>query len=831
MNKDHLPVGGPEMPEKQRKNFPGGFTLIEILVALAITSILATSIYRFFIGQHHAYMVQDQVIEMEQNARAAMDMIRRDLRMAGYHAMGDDLINNLSDFVPLSFIPTYPVTVNLDANPKISEGSGTDPDVVTFLSVLTSSNNPTTLSTAVSAGNNQMILNLNSTQTGDQYGVGDMIHIGTSSEYAAITAVSGSTLTVDTNPADASSSQGITQNYAAGTPIGEICVVTYAVFNDGNDPSYERHDPGHPVLKRNVNAGGFQPVAENITDMQLRHLGSGEIEVLLSSRTDRADHKFQSNGGYRTYTANTRVKVRNADAVSVGTTCDLPSAPANVVLNGLNDAYPCQIHITWDAVTTPIGCEVSGYIVYYGTTSGAYAYSVDVGDVTSHVLDITALKACEYFVAVIAVNSAGNSAKSVEKSITDTQAPAMPTGFSAENINGVERKVVLSWDMNTECDLQGYNIFGRSDSSSGSAPQINTAIISKAFTNYSDTHFDPIDCDTYLYSIEAVDFCPNSSGATTEVSVSPGAPAPPTGPAFSTSGTTDTISWIPSTDDFEVNSMNYIVEYRVYDPIHTLLTTLSPGADNWTSASVNDFYDVSAVDACGNESAVLRITSVCSRLPVVTIDSPDGGATVSGTITINGTATVPSDRTITSIKLKIDDEPWIAIGDSSAWECQWETSKLPNGSHVITVRATDNEGCYGEESILIDVSNTPTVTPQVFCNLFVCKDIGNSPIYLVVYVYDHNEQPVADASVRANILFGAGTGAKDIPATTIPGYYGGDVIPKCSLYTDNDQMPNPTYNLAIESTYKKYANKSETLVIIDVTKDGFLGSSCTIIAK
>ncbi len=49
-------------------------------------------------------------------------MIRRDLRMAGYHAMGNEFINKLSDFVPSSFIPTSPVIVNLDANPKISEG-------------------------------------------------------------------------------------------------------------------------------------------------------------------------------------------------------------------------------------------------------------------------------------------------------------------------------------------------------------------------------------------------------------------------------------------------------------------------------------------------------------------------------------------------------------------------------------------------------------------------------------------------------------------------------------------------------------------------------------
>lgn len=600
------------MSEKKWKKIPHGFTLIEILVALLITSILVTAIYHFFIGQHHAYTVQDQVIEMEQNARAAMDLIRRDLRMAGYHAMGDDLINNLSDFVPSSFIPTNPVTVNLDANPKISEGSGTDPDVITFLSVLPTSNNPTTLSTAISPGSNQITLNLTSTQTDDQYNVGDMIHIGTSSEYVTITVISGSTLTIDTNPADAGSSQGIAQNYAAGTPIGEIYVVSYAVFNDDNDPLYYKHDPGHPILKRKANGGGFQPVAENITDMQLRHLGSGEIEVTLSSRTDRADHKFQTNGGYRTYTTSAHVKVRNADTVAVGTDCDLPSAPTNVVLNGLNDTYPCQINITWDEVTGASGCPVSGYKIFYSTTSGYYSYSVDVGDVIAYTLDVKTLPACTYYVAVSAVNSAGTGSKADEEYITDIQKPTTPTGLTVENINGVDRNVALSWDGNTECDLKGYNIWGREETLADST-LINENIISKEFVNFTDTEFytpfdSSIDCKTYYYCIEAVDYCPGASVMSSEVSVSPTAPAPPTDLQFSA---TDKLSWTLSADDFEYDTsgLNYIKGYQVYGRDESMnwmeLDSLGSGTAEWTiTGNETSEFGVSAKDVCENESEI-----------------------------------------------------------------------------------------------------------------------------------------------------------------------------------------------------------------------------------
>jgi len=68
-----------------------GVSLIELLVALAICGIVVAGSYRFFITQNKAYTVQDQVIEAQQNVRLAMEILLRDLRMAGYD---DDNINS-----------------------------------------------------------------------------------------------------------------------------------------------------------------------------------------------------------------------------------------------------------------------------------------------------------------------------------------------------------------------------------------------------------------------------------------------------------------------------------------------------------------------------------------------------------------------------------------------------------------------------------------------------------------------------------------------------------------------------------------------------------------
>jgi type IV pilus assembly protein PilW len=65
-----------------------GFTLVEILVALALAGIVSAAVYNVYISQNKSYVVQDRVAEMQQNLRAAMYMMKREIRMAGYDPSG-----------------------------------------------------------------------------------------------------------------------------------------------------------------------------------------------------------------------------------------------------------------------------------------------------------------------------------------------------------------------------------------------------------------------------------------------------------------------------------------------------------------------------------------------------------------------------------------------------------------------------------------------------------------------------------------------------------------------------------------------------------------------
>ena len=65
-----------------------GFSLIELIVSIAISGIALVVITTTFVSQSQSYYIQEQLVEMQQNARAAMDIMTREIRMAGFNANG-----------------------------------------------------------------------------------------------------------------------------------------------------------------------------------------------------------------------------------------------------------------------------------------------------------------------------------------------------------------------------------------------------------------------------------------------------------------------------------------------------------------------------------------------------------------------------------------------------------------------------------------------------------------------------------------------------------------------------------------------------------------------
>jgi prepilin-type N-terminal cleavage/methylation domain-containing protein len=63
-----------------------GFTLVELLVVIAMFSVVMGGIYSVFVRSNRVYLSQEQVVAAQQEARSALDILGREIRMAGFIA-------------------------------------------------------------------------------------------------------------------------------------------------------------------------------------------------------------------------------------------------------------------------------------------------------------------------------------------------------------------------------------------------------------------------------------------------------------------------------------------------------------------------------------------------------------------------------------------------------------------------------------------------------------------------------------------------------------------------------------------------------------------------
>lgn len=61
-----------------------GFTLVELMITLVVATVIIMAIYASYIIQQKSYYAQSDIIDMQQNIRAALEVMVRDIRMAGY---------------------------------------------------------------------------------------------------------------------------------------------------------------------------------------------------------------------------------------------------------------------------------------------------------------------------------------------------------------------------------------------------------------------------------------------------------------------------------------------------------------------------------------------------------------------------------------------------------------------------------------------------------------------------------------------------------------------------------------------------------------------------
>jgi len=103
------------------------FTLVEILIAMAMIGIVMAGIYTVFVSTNRSYHTQDRVADAQQRVRVGIDFMVRDIRMAGLDPAVDpaiDPVDGNGAGIKEATATKLRLTTDFDMNGVIDNGDG-----------------------------------------------------------------------------------------------------------------------------------------------------------------------------------------------------------------------------------------------------------------------------------------------------------------------------------------------------------------------------------------------------------------------------------------------------------------------------------------------------------------------------------------------------------------------------------------------------------------------------------------------------------------------------------------------------------------------------------
>jgi prepilin-type N-terminal cleavage/methylation domain-containing protein len=258
-----------------------GFTLIELLIGLALSCLIAVVLFELLSSQNRTYSIQDDISEMQQNLRVAVERISRDVMSAGLGKPSWSTINGVDASSWYNTTNAYtPYTITSSGGNNTIDIIGCIETTVSRLSADAAAGSVTITLSAGEGGNFN-------TTTKQEINIGAV-------ENAKVTGVAGDTLTIDTNP-----SSGGNQGLLYAQPTNTlVCLVKWVTYSLGGD---------HVLYINNHQGEGNQPLAQNITAMTISI--SGKLLTLnLAGSTSRPD---RTTGQYMTTQVTNKVLLRN----------------------------------------------------------------------------------------------------------------------------------------------------------------------------------------------------------------------------------------------------------------------------------------------------------------------------------------------------------------------------------------------------------------------------------------------------------------------------------------------------------------------------------------
>jgi prepilin-type N-terminal cleavage/methylation domain-containing protein len=255
-----------------------GTTLIELLIALGISAILIAALYRIFISQHKTYAVGEQTVDVQQNARAAINRMIRDIRMAGF--------GNLSMVLPVTFgSETYHNVLNPDVP---AAGS---------LTIISAVGEAAGITLAGFIGETEITVSrLHDDQNNPIFDINNRRYISIGGlESHRITSIDSTNLTITLE-------RGLIFNHAIGTPVFAVRALTYQTAKVSEIWT---------LLRDENTGGGGEPQADGIEDLAFQYLDEsggnsagtpGRIRIVgisLTARSESPDPEMKEGDGYR----------------------------------------------------------------------------------------------------------------------------------------------------------------------------------------------------------------------------------------------------------------------------------------------------------------------------------------------------------------------------------------------------------------------------------------------------------------------------------------------------------------------------------------------------
>ena len=269
-----------------------GITIVEVMVAIALSLVILAGVMHIFINNKQTYRVQEALARLQETGRFAMQFVTRDLRMAGYMGCAGRgaTPKNLTDYYPLpNGDGVADVVGNLTGSGIEGFQTGdlpialtdtinlTDTEVVPGTDIVRIKRASTTgarVSGNTAPNNANVKLDMSAAdgmfQQNDYLFISDCesadIFVATtvSSNATFITIAHATDSNIRPNPLDATTESKLSKLYQDDAEIFKLSNTTYFIgTNSGGQPALFRQSLG------NANSMLMEELVEGVEDMQL----------------------------------------------------------------------------------------------------------------------------------------------------------------------------------------------------------------------------------------------------------------------------------------------------------------------------------------------------------------------------------------------------------------------------------------------------------------------------------------------------------------------------------------------------------------------------------